>query len=123
MAEEVIHLAFIYCSGRTQSFGAGYDDFALVKFAPNGTRLWNTTWGGTGQDQCYSVAISTDGSIYCLGSTMSFGAGSYDFALVKFGIKISEPGGIPGFELFYLLLSLLALIYIVQRRSVNHTNP
>jgi len=80
----VYHNSDIYCAGSTNSFGAGSYDFALVKFAPDGTRMWNITWGGSGMDSCGGVAVDNDGMIYCAGSTNSFGAGSYDFALVKF---------------------------------------
>ncbi|NVM31289.1 MAG: SBBP repeat-containing protein [Candidatus Helarchaeota archaeon] len=75
---------FLYCVGYTESFGAGDGDLALVKFAPNGTKLWDTTWGGWGYDCGYKIAIDATGAIYCLGDTLTFGAGGYDFALVKF---------------------------------------
>ncbi len=74
----------VYCSGSTLSFGAGSNDLALVKFAPNGTRLWNTTWGGTGTEQGFGEAVGPNGSIYCTGSTISFGVGNEDLMLVKF---------------------------------------
>ncbi|MHA1279347.1 MAG: hypothetical protein ACTSQ8_19285 [Candidatus Helarchaeota archaeon] len=74
----------IYCVGKTYSFGAGEFDFMLIKYSPNGTREWNATWGGSGKDEGKGVAIASDGSIYCVGSTQSFGAGDYDLALVKF---------------------------------------
>jgi hypothetical protein len=51
---------FIYCCGDSAH---GDLDFALLKFAPNGTRLWNLTWGGAPHEICYGIAISTDGSI------------------------------------------------------------
>jgi len=34
-----------------------------------GNRLWNRTWGGTGDEQGNGVAIGLDGSIYMVGST------------------------------------------------------
>ncbi len=74
----------LYCVGETESFGAGGKDFALVKFAPNGTRLWNVTWGGSNYDWGRGVAVDTNGSIYCTGSIASFGAGSNDLGLAKF---------------------------------------
>ncbi|MDD1778039.1 MAG: hypothetical protein LUQ65_07695 [Candidatus Helarchaeota archaeon] len=80
----------VYCGGYTQNFGAGNADFALVKVAPNGIRLWNTTWGGTGNDYSYGVTV-TNGSAYCAGNTYSFGAGSTDFALVKLIIPPEAP--------------------------------
>jgi len=74
----------VYCVGYTVSFGEGFPDFALVKFAPNGTLLWNATWGGANWDICEKLAVDANGNIYCVGYTKSFGMGSWDFALVKF---------------------------------------
>ncbi|MHA1265571.1 MAG: hypothetical protein ACTSRS_10080, partial [Candidatus Helarchaeota archaeon] len=48
------------------------------------TLLWNVTWGGASDDLGYNVAIGSDGTLYVAGHTASFGAGNYDFALVKF---------------------------------------
>jgi uncharacterized delta-60 repeat protein len=74
----------IYVTGYTQSYGAGNQDVALVKFAPNGTKLWNTTWGGASAEMGYGVALDTARNIYVVGETRSYGAGSQDLALVKF---------------------------------------
>jgi hypothetical protein len=42
--------------------------------------LWNTTWGGTKADECYSVW--GDGTrLYTAGSTKSYGPDNYNFAL------------------------------------------
>ena len=76
----------LYCSGQTMSFGAGDLDFAAVKFYANGTRAWNTTWGGLARDYCYKGALDGDSNFYCVGYTESFGAGGRDFAVVKFGV-------------------------------------
>ena len=35
----------VYYVGSTNSYGAGVYDLALVKFYPNGTKAWNSTWG------------------------------------------------------------------------------
>ncbi len=101
----------VYCVGDTDSFGG---ECALLKVAPNGTRLWNTTWGITYSHYCNGIAIDTSGALYCIGYTDNSGI-SWDFELVKFGY-LSGPGGIPGFELMYLLIGLLALISLVQRK-------
>jgi len=74
----------IYCVGYTNSFGAGGDDLVLLKFFSNGTKSWQTTWGGPEDDIGYGVAVNAAGAIYCVGSTSSFGAGGWDFLLVKF---------------------------------------
>ncbi|HUY01549.1 MAG TPA: SBBP repeat-containing protein [Candidatus Deferrimicrobium sp.] len=74
----------VYCSGYTDSFKAGRCDLALVKFAPDGTRLWNVTWGGANDDYGYGVAVDANGSVYCTGYTVSFAVAITDLALVKF---------------------------------------
>ena len=74
----------IYCTGWTSSFGAVSNDVFLVKFHPNGTRAWNITWGGSGSEEGWDVVVGNDDSIYCVGSTNSFGAGLSDLLLLKF---------------------------------------
>ncbi|MFX1294641.1 MAG: SBBP repeat-containing protein, partial [Promethearchaeota archaeon] len=74
----------IYCTGETWSYGAGNYDFALVKFYPDGTKAWNTTWGGSSQDTGYGVTVDASGNVYCTGLTVSYDAGQNDLALVKF---------------------------------------
>jgi len=74
----------IYCVGYTNSFGAGGSDLVLLKFFLNGTKAWQTTWGGPNSDYGYGVAVDGTGAIYCVGSTNSFGAGGVDLLLVKF---------------------------------------
>ena len=101
----------IYCAGSTENFGAGSYDLALVKFYPNGNQMWNTTWGGSGEDSGSGIVLDTVGNIYCIGYTFSFGIGGSDFALVKFGVP-EPPGGIPGFGLVPLFMALLAILMI-----------
>ena len=74
----------IYCVGSTSSFGAGGTDLLLVKFFSNGTKAWQTTWGGPYNDEGYGVAVDATGAIYCVGYTCSFGAGWFDLVLLKF---------------------------------------
>ena len=45
---------------------------------------WVATIGGSNEDNCHSVAVAPDGSVYVFGETRSAGAGSVDFLLVKF---------------------------------------
>lgn len=44
---------------------------------------WEETYGGTGQDQAFSVVETGDGGYAIGGWTRSFGAGSSDFWLIK----------------------------------------
>jgi len=70
-------------AGYTDSFGAGNYDFWLVKTDANGTMLWNQTYGGTGDDEAYSLVQTSDGGYALAGYTASYGAGMDDFWLVK----------------------------------------
>ncbi len=70
-------------AGYTKSFGAGLEDFWLVKTDANGISLWSHTFGGSNRDECNSVQQTTDGGYILGGDTWSYGAGNTDFWLVK----------------------------------------
>jgi hypothetical protein len=70
-------------SGYTASYGAGGLDAAIVKTDSVGTMEWNITYGGTLDDSFGDMIKSKDGAYVLCGYTMSFGAGSHDFWLVK----------------------------------------
>ena len=72
-------------AGNTTSFGAGEEDFYLVKANSQGDTLWTRTYGGISEDQARSVQQTADGGYIMAGETRSFGAGGYDFYLVKTG--------------------------------------
>ena len=69
--------------GYTNSFGAGGDDFWLVKTDANGDSLWSRSFGGNGEDICYAVEQTMDGGYILAGCTYSFGSGGADFWLVR----------------------------------------
>jgi hypothetical protein len=70
-------------AGYTRSYGAGIDDFWLVKTDSVGIMQWSQTYGGTGYDRAYSLVQTGDGGYALAGSTDSFGAGDHDFWFVK----------------------------------------
>ncbi len=76
--------------GKTDSYGAGSEDFWLVKTDANGDTLWTRTFGGSGSDPCHSVQQTTDGGYILGGFTGSYGAGSFDFWLVKTDVSGTE---------------------------------
>jgi hypothetical protein len=69
--------------GRTWSFGAGDNDFYLIKTDANGDAIWTRTYGGSGMDQGFSVQQTSDGGYIATGETKSFGAGGTDVYLVR----------------------------------------
>ena len=71
-------------AGYTESFGAGSEDLFLVKFTSTGAVEWSRAVGGTDDDWGYSVVQTADGGYAVAGMTYSFGAGYWDFFLVKF---------------------------------------
>jgi hypothetical protein len=69
-------------AGSTTSLGAGLSDFWLVKTDSSGTMNWNKTYGGTGDDIASAIIQAGDGFVI-LGMTSSFGAGGFDYWLVR----------------------------------------
>jgi len=70
-------------AGATYSFGEGAGDAWLVKFDSSWNVLWNKTYGGALEDYAASI-VETDHDEYVFaGMTESFGAGSWDWWLVK----------------------------------------
>jgi hypothetical protein len=70
-------------AGVRGSFGTGSDDFWLVKTDAAGTMMWNRTYGGWSTDQSFALVLTGDDGYALAGWTSSFGAGNYDFWLVK----------------------------------------
>jgi hypothetical protein len=70
-------------AGSTCSSGAGSYDVYIVKTDQNGDELWNHTYGGSNDDEGYSLQQTTDGGYIIAGTTCSFGVNNYDVYLIK----------------------------------------
>jgi len=75
-------------AGVTDSFGAGGNDFWLIKTDSFGNVEWNQTYGGTDSSIAYSLVETFDGGFALAGSSGSplyfpIGSGTTDFWLVK----------------------------------------
>jgi hypothetical protein len=102
-------------AGYTNSFGAGDDDFWLVKTDALGNMEWNQTYGGTANDEAYWVIQTSDGGYALAGYTDSFGNGVHDIYLVKTvgASPTASPSPPPSFALNPLLYIGLAAIIII----------
>jgi hypothetical protein len=87
-------------SGAHQSMsggGGGYDAF-LVKFNPNGMRLWGTYYGGTGNDFSYFCKTDAAGNIYMCGATGTSNGGGGGPVIANTGAhQPNYAGGWDGF--------------------------
>jgi parallel beta-helix repeat protein len=70
-------------AGETGSYGAGFGDVWLLKTDSNGNKQWDKTFGGSDRDLAEVVQQTSDGGFILAGTSCSYGAGSYDFWLLK----------------------------------------
>jgi hypothetical protein len=74
----------VYVDGTTDAFGAGNNDIWTIKYNSSGSQIWNKTFGGSSQDEAKDIAVDSLGNVYSAGRTYSFGAGNWDFVLIKY---------------------------------------
>jgi len=78
-------------AGYTYSFGAGLNDFWVLKLDRDGHIQWQKTYGGADWDWARSIQQTSDGGYVVAGRTESFGAGRADFWV----LKLDRNGHIP----------------------------
>jgi hypothetical protein len=73
----------IILAGTTTTFSTGSTQVWMVKMSDSGDSLWSRSFGGTGTDECYSIAPTADHGFLLAGSTTTYGAGGSDFWIVR----------------------------------------
>jgi len=73
----------VYVTGESPGVGTN-DDYATIKYAPNGDSLWVARYNGPGNfiDQAQAVAVDDSGNVYVTG--YSWSTTSIDYATIKY---------------------------------------
>jgi len=74
---------YIMAGAKESNPDSDSSDVYLVKTDENGSILWTGTYGGSGDDEGYSVQQTDDGGYIIAGYTTSFGAGGRDVYLIR----------------------------------------
>ncbi|MDD3875344.1 MAG: T9SS type A sorting domain-containing protein [Bacteroidales bacterium] len=73
-----------YVTGNTYSYGSGEKDVYLLKMNSSGDTLWTKTFGGLNEEAGNSLVVCQNNDIVITGYTNSFGAGNYDYLLLRY---------------------------------------
>ena len=81
------------------------------------SEMWSQTYGGTSSDAAEALVQTSDGGYALAGYTTSFGAGGYDFWLVK-----TDANGIPEFPSWTIipLLLIVTLVIIIWKETTQN---
>jgi uncharacterized delta-60 repeat protein len=80
----------IYVTGRSEGSGTG-EDYATIKYSPDGVELWVQRYNGTGngEDDAKAMTLDESGNIYVTGSSVGDGTGK-DYVTIKYNSDGSE---------------------------------
>jgi hypothetical protein len=70
-------------AGDTDSYDDSEQDAWLIKTDSTGNVMWDKTFGGSNDEQAFSVQQTSDGGYIIAGDTDSYGAGESDAWLIK----------------------------------------
>ncbi len=70
-------------AGYTYSWGAGWQDYYVVKLSSTGTVEWEKTYGGTSYDFAEDICQTSDGGYAVVGHSQSFTSGYSDGWVLK----------------------------------------
>ncbi|MEO0140483.1 MAG: hypothetical protein ABIM88_02905 [candidate division WOR-3 bacterium] len=65
------------------NIGVGNDDFLVLKTNSTGGLVWGRTFIGSSIDEASSIVETPDNGYIAVGGSWSFGAGSYDFLVIR----------------------------------------
>ena len=83
-------------AGTTESFGAGKQDYWILKLNPKGHIEWQRTYGGSGREAVSSIQQTFDGGCIVAGITNSLGAGKTDCWIFKLNLIFFHLVGVVG---------------------------
>ncbi len=75
----------VYVTGNSPGSGT-YDDYATVKYSPDGNQLWVARYNGPGNsyDAAYGLAVNNSGYVYVTGPSYVSGGTGYDYTTIKY---------------------------------------
>jgi len=75
----------VYVTGSSYGMGT-YDDYATIKYHPNGDSAWVRRYNGQGDSTDWALAIAVDdhGNVYVTGVSWDSSEADYDYATIKY---------------------------------------
>ncbi len=108
-------------AGNSDSFGAGGNDFYIVRINSSGDTLWTRTYGGSlNEDMVDCAERTSDGGYVVSGRTYSFGAGESDGWMLRLASDTAEPvPTLSEWGMLILVLSLMAIatVTVIRKRK------